>query len=58
VEALVKHVTSEEALIKHVTSEATAKPHYGAEWDKRHCSGIIKKSKKFSQMQEARLGRQ
>jgi hypothetical protein len=37
-----------EALVKHVTSEVAAKCHYGAECDKRHCSGIIKKSKKFS----------
>jgi hypothetical protein len=32
-----------EALVKHLTSEAAAKRHYGAEWDKRRCSGIVKK---------------
>jgi hypothetical protein len=35
-----------EALVKHVTREAAAKHYYGAEWDKRHCSGIIKTVKK------------
>ncbi len=35
-----------EALVKHVTSEAATKRYYGAEWDKRHCLGIIKKVKK------------
>jgi hypothetical protein len=34
-----------EALVKHVTSEAAVKHYYGAEWDKQHCSGIIKKVK-------------
>jgi hypothetical protein len=32
-----------EALVKHLTSEAAAKRYYGAEWDKRRCSGIVKK---------------
>jgi hypothetical protein len=35
-----------EALVKHVTSEAAVKCHYGAEWDKQHCPGIIKKVEK------------
>jgi hypothetical protein len=32
-----------EALVKHITSDAAAKRYYGADWDKRRCSGIIKK---------------
>jgi hypothetical protein len=35
-----------EALVKHITSDAAAKRYCGADWDKQHCSGIIKKVEK------------